>query len=146
MNRLDIVTALTLVSGYDRFVDATAEPTQAAWLYMLSPYTPEEVNEAIVKFFETPNQRPIQPANIVELIKRAKRLLPDQIAEDVRAAKARKLIAPSWPPNEQLPEQIAARLTSIRRGETIDAIEYDPTIKTNALGIEPDMKTPEAVA
>lgn len=128
MKDLDIVKLLTIASGYDRFIDASAEPTRAAWLFALAPYDPSEVQRAVLKYYEEPDRKTIQAAHVVDLIKTEKRLQPQQIEADVRSAKARQMIRADWPHNQPLPRDVAATLAAARSGENMRALPYDPSI------------------
>ena len=54
---------------------------------------------------------------LIELWKQGRRLLPHQIAADVRSAKARGLLAASHDPRVPLPVEVAERLAAVRAAD-----------------------------
>jgi hypothetical protein len=125
MTKAEVGTLLLLASGLDRFVQVGPVTTDA-WMYALSGHdvTLEQAQQACVNHYTGPDGgRPFTVAHVVALVSLDNRTALVAIEADVRSAKARGLIAKTWPARERLPENVARRLYGLRAAEREAAAE-----------------------
>ncbi len=114
MNKLETARLLTAASGFDRFMRAD-ELTTTAWQMALRDVPYELAETALVAHYSGDNaHKQLMPADILRAVSREARLLPFQVEADVRSAKARGLVAASWPRGEVLSADVRARLGELR--------------------------------
>lgn len=117
MNRLEVIKLLTIASAFDRFMRQD-EGSIAAWHAVLDRVPYELAEKAVLAHYAGPDaHRQLMPANIIRAVEREARLTPAMIEEDVRSAKARGLVAQSWPDRKLLDEDVRQRLFAARRGD-----------------------------
>lgn len=125
MDKEQVGFLLLFASGLDRFVDVN-DVTTDAWLRVLSDYdvTYEQAEKACIDHYTGPDgSRPFTVAHVVAQITANDRTATAAIAADVRSAKARGLIAKSWPERDRLPDGPRAELFRLRELERGAAAE-----------------------
>lgn len=108
---------LTIASGFDRRkVDAG---TMSAWAEALDGYSTEQVRAVIMKHFTDPDTRHkyLSIGDVLDRLEEVDRSQSREVADDVRAAKARRLIGSDWPGRQRLPADVAAKLRELREAE-----------------------------
>lgn len=130
MKPSDVADLLVLDSVLNRFASAinTSAEKAVAWAAVLNQsapgMTPDEGRELIVEHYGESSES-LTPYALVDAWKKRKRLMPKQIADDVRAAKARGLIGKGHDPRVPLPAGVMRRLMSARAEAQALAPELD---------------------
>ncbi|TFB96547.1 MULTISPECIES: hypothetical protein [unclassified Cryobacterium] len=123
MNMVEVGQVLTIASGFDRFITVD-RVTTSAWFLVLSGVDFEEAKVATVAHFIGPQAKEIfSVRHILAAVADAGRNAPAAIEADVRSAKARGLVAVSWPSRERLPELVRDALFTLRERERRSAAE-----------------------
>lgn len=118
--------------------DASVSTDRAvAWHAVLSTGAPgmtfEEAQTCVIEFYAEAGES-LTPYALIDAWKRSHRLLPRQIADDVRSARARRLIGAEWSESEPLPPSVAERLRNAReRDREQNALEHGGNAVTNAI-------------
>lgn len=116
MNLTDTAKLLAVASGFDnRNPDKVAV---TAWQAVLSEYTLEECLEAVMGHYRDSTTRHsyLTIAHILDRVEKITRSR-EQVAADVRSAKARGLLDAKWSAGAELPPDVAQKLADARRGE-----------------------------
>lgn len=114
MNKLETAQLLTVASGFDRFVRAD-ELTTTAWQMVLKRVPYKLAEAAVLAHYSGPDAtRQLMPFHVLSAVEKEARLSKALIEEDVRSAKARGLVAQSWPADELLDEDVRERLFALR--------------------------------
>jgi hypothetical protein len=142
MNIVEIARLLTAVSGFDRFV-VVDQITTDAWHSVLHPYEFTPALAAVVEHDRGPDGgKPLRPGQVEQAIKREMRLLPHQIEEDVRSAKARGLVPADWSDRDALPEIARRKLDAARAASReLFAIHTEAHAQLPAAPIDHGFKT-----
>lgn len=125
MTKKEIGTLLLFASGLDRFVQVGPVNTDA-WLRVLSGYDVSytQAEQACINHYTGPDaNRPFTVAHVVALVAADDRSAIASVEADVRSAKARGLVAASWPSRERLPELVRDALFTLRERERRTAAE-----------------------
>lgn len=122
MQLAEVGKLLAIIKSFDnRRLD---EATAMSWKLMLDREVPnatlEQATEVVLDWFSTANPY-FEVRHLVDGLKRALRLTPKQIADDVRSAKARGLIGAGHDPRQPLPVEVAERLAVARAGDRENA-------------------------
>ena len=124
----EVADLLTFNGELDRFASiAQVSPERAvAWAAVINHSAPEmtpgEAQQLVIEFYAEAGESLTSHA-LVDLWRRKHRMLPDQIATDVRVAKARGLLERSWPEREPLPGDAREALRRAREGDQVAAAE-----------------------
>lgn len=114
MNKFETAQLLTVASGFDRFVRAD-ELTTTAWQMVLKRVPYKLAEAAVLAHYSGPDAtRQLMPFHVLSAVEKEARLSKALIEEDVRSAKARGLVAQSWPADELLDEDVRERLFALR--------------------------------
>lgn len=127
MTPSDVAKLLTTASGFDnRIVD---EGNARAWYMALHEWDYRLCEQALVAHFTEPETRHryLTVGLLLDRLERDARVRGIDIETDVRAAKARGLIATDWPAKQALPPTVASRLASAREYDRQEAERYEPT-------------------
>lgn len=124
MQLAEVGKLLAVIRSFDnRKLD---ESTAMAWKMMLDRNVPDaslaQATEVVMDWFSTANPY-FEVRHLVDGLKREMRLNRAQIANDVRSAKARKIIDPSWSERDPLPWGVANRLAAARMRDRDEAAE-----------------------
>ena len=126
----DVGRIIKLDAALNRYAsDASVSTDRAvAWHAVLSTGAPgmtfDEAQACVVEFYAEAGES-LTPYALIDLWKRSRRLLPREIAADVRSARARGLVPRDWPERDPLPPEVAERLREARAGDQQAAL--DPT-------------------
>lgn len=118
--------------------DASVSTDRAvAWHAVLSTGAPgmtfEEAQTCVIEFYAEAGES-LTPYALIDAWKRSHRLLPQQIADDVRSARARGIIGREWSEREPLPPEAAEKLRNARaRDREQNALEHGGNAVTNAI-------------
>lgn len=136
MNRADTARLLTLVSGFDN--REVTDAAVLAWYSALQDVPYNDAQRYVVEHFTTAATRHdyLQVGHVLDRWESANRRRPDQIEADVRSAKSRGILDPSWPKSDPLPPDVAHELARRRLGE-VDTINR---INAQSFGL-PDKPT-----
>jgi len=129
MSKPEIGKLLLFASGLDRFVQVDAV-TVDAWFRVLSETgaTYAQGEQACINHYTGPDAgRQFTVAHVVALVAADGRSAVASVAADVRSAKARGLVAKSWPEREPLPADVRDALFTIRERERRTARELFDT-------------------
>lgn len=124
MNKTETAQLLAVASGYDRYI-AVGPLNTTAWHLTLEQVAYQPAFEAVVDWYNHDWDGKVQlhPSVILTAVQEA-RLTPDEIAEDVRAARARGIIGAEWPEKEPLTLEARSRLKAARDADRAEAIKY----------------------
>ena len=125
MTKKEIGLLLLLASGLDRFVIVNGVTTDA-WLRALEDVDVnlEQAKQACVNHYTGPDAgRQFTVAHVVALVTADNRSTAYAIEADVRSAKARDLIAKSWPARQLLPVEVRDALFTLREFERRQATD-----------------------
>lgn len=121
----EVGALLLFASGLDRFVQVDRVTTDA-WFRVLADLdvTHVQAEQACINHYTGPDaSRPFTVAHVVALVTVDNRTARLAVEADVRSAKARGLVAKSWPPRELLPERVREALFNLRYFERVAAAE-----------------------
>ena len=128
MNKREIAELLVLMSGFDRF-QVTDPVVVEAWAMIPAiQQAPVEAARTAVLAHFTGSPKPLLVADLVAALTSAGRQGREDIAADVRSARARGLIDRSWPEAQPVPDEVRARLTEIRNAERDIAMKHPPAV------------------
>ena len=114
MNKVEVGQLLTIASGFDRFVTVDRVTTEA-WFLVLGDVDYADAQRVVIEHYTGPKAKePLAVRHILEGVRVASRSTPEAIETDVRAAKARGLLEPSYPAREPLPADVKALLFAAR--------------------------------
>lgn len=114
MNKVEVGQLLTIASGFDRFVTVDRVTTEA-WFLALAEVDYSEAQAAVVAHFTGPRAKEtFSVRHVLEAARITARSTPDAIEADVRSAKARGLLEPTYPAREPLPADVKALLFAAR--------------------------------
>lgn len=118
MQLAEVGQLLAIVRSFDnRKLD---ESTAFAWKLMLDRSFPdatlEQCQAVVLDWFGTENPY-FEVRHLLDGLRKRARRLPRQIEVDVRAAKARGIIARDWPDREPLPDGVARMLEAARSAD-----------------------------
>jgi len=125
VNKTETAKLLTIASGFDR--RQVDELTAGAWASALTAYTFEQAQAAVVQHFRDPATRHeyLSIAHVLDRLERDTRARKADVEADVRSAKARGLIEPTYPANEPLPEDVRVLLFAARERDRETARVHD---------------------
>jgi hypothetical protein len=133
MNMTEVTLLNRTVAGFTRSSPSDIEA--AAWYLLLGQYKYEDAEQAVINHFSGPDKHKFfEVGYILDGIKAINRLLPNQIEEDVRSAKARGMVSQDWPAHDALPADVAGRLQAARAAVRA-ADEYTPAITSSGTDI-----------
>lgn len=118
MNKTEIAKLLTLASGFDRRVvdPLTIEAWASVPEFAAAAY--EDAKAAVLAHQVGPKRGEyLTIGHITDALRVAGRSTQSQVEADVRSAKARGLIASSWPDRELLPVGVRDALFVLRESE-----------------------------
>ena len=127
MNKTEVAKMLTLASGFDR--RKVDELTVEAWHSVPDIQTISYADAAaIVIAHQTGPQRDMYlvVGTVTDGVKYASRLMPKQIAEDVRAARGYELVGRDWSESVPIPADAREALLTLRQGEQRLAVTRFP--------------------
>lgn len=115
MQLAEVGKLLAVIASFDnRRLD---EATAMSWKLMLDREVPgaslDQATEVVLDWFSTANPY-FEVRHLVDGLKKTLRLMPKQVADDVRSAKARGLIDAGHDPRDPLPADVSARLAAAR--------------------------------
>lgn len=135
----DVGRLIKLDTALNRYAsDASISTDRAvAWHAVLSTGAPgmtfEEAQTCVIEFYADAGES-LTPYALIDAWKRSKRLLPQQIATDVRSARARGIIGREWSERDPLPPEAAEKLRNARaRDRELNALEHVSNAVTNAI-------------
>lgn len=115
MQLAEVGKLLAIIKSFDnRKLD---ESTAMAWKVMLDKHVPQatlaDAEAVVFDWFGVENPY-LEVRHLLDGLRRRLRLMPKQIADDVRAAKARGLVEKSWPRDKALPPAVREKLAAAR--------------------------------
>lgn len=121
MRTTEAAKLLTVAAGFDR--RQVTEVTATAWSAALTGYGYAECEAAVIAHHRDPATRGqyLEVRHILDRVEAHHRARTADVETDVRAAKARGLIAPSHPPREPLPTEVALLLQRARERDRQEA-------------------------
>jgi hypothetical protein len=122
MNKTEIAQMLTIASGFDRRQVDTV--TVEAWALVADIAAMDyQTGVAAVVAHQTGARAGeyLQVHHIVDYAKQSHRDSAPEVEADVRSARARRLVEPTWPVTEPLPAEIASQLLAVRNRENLAA-------------------------
>ena len=137
MNEPEVRRLLGYISaGYDNRQLSAA--TATVWTEELGDVEFEVAKQAVRNHFRKPSPRAYLSLDVLlEQVRVDTRQTPSAIEEDVRSAKARGFVEPSWPARQPLPRPVAARLAAARLDFALaaEAIEAGVVERPRALDV-----------
>ncbi|MFV0432833.1 MAG: hypothetical protein ACK5LO_02450 [Leucobacter sp.] len=139
MQLAEVGKLLAIIASFDnrRLEDSTA----FAWKMMLDRHYPDatlaECQEVVLDWFGTANPY-FEVRHLLDGLRRRRRGFSRQVEGDVRSAKARGLVAKSWPDRKPLPTDVAAKLETARQTAREVAGRYEvegPNVSPLALDV-----------
>lgn len=114
MNITEAAKLLAVAAGFDR--RQVTEVTATAWVAVLADYPYRECEHAVIEHYRDAKTRGqyLNVSHILDRVEASMRLRKRDIETDVRAAKARGLIAKTWPDDRPLTPEDAQRLQVAR--------------------------------
>lgn len=140
MRPSEVAELLIIDAGLNRFASSANQSAEkaVAWAAAINvkaeamPF--EEARELVVEHYASTSD-PLTPFALIEAWERRHRRTPAQIAADVRSAKARGIVRPTWPRNKPLLPQDAARLAEARAAERPPAELEGPNVSPLSLDV-----------
>lgn len=127
MNKTEVAKLLTLASGFDR--RKVDELTVEAWHSVpdIRAISYEDAAAAVIAHQTGPHRDMyLVVGTVTDGVKFANRLMPKQVAEDVRAARGYGLVGRDWSESEPIPAAAREALFTIRQGEQRLAVTRFP--------------------
>lgn len=149
MTPSEVADLLSLSSELDRYstADKMTRERVIAWAAVFASEAPamtfSEAQPLVIRFYGSAGES-LTAFALIELWKAGRRLLPHQIAADVRSAKARGLLAASWVGSDPLPTDVAERLSQARLDDQGKAPELSAMTDRRTLQIDVGRKVPRA--
>jgi hypothetical protein len=114
VNKREVAELLAIISGLDRFQAADRIAVEA-WSLLpdIEAATFEDAKQAVVDHF-TAGAKNLTAGDLNARLRVVNRLDKEAIAADVRSARARKLIADTWPETKPVPKFVQSRLAELR--------------------------------
>lgn len=128
MTPSEVADLLSLSVELDRYAtaDKMTKEKVVAWAAVLNAEAPGmsfgEAQQCVIRYYGTEGES-LTVYALIDLWKQGRRLLPHQIAADVRSAKARGLIDPAYSHKLPLPVEVAERLAAARAADRSSAVE-----------------------
>lgn len=124
MNVTEAAKLLTVAAGFDR--RQVTELTATAWAAALDGYRYVECERAVIEHHRDPATRTtyLTVGHVLDRVEHAARAGAADVETDVRAAKARGIIAADWPRREPLPPDAAYKLAAARDRDRQEAARY----------------------
>ncbi len=143
MIQTEVVKLLALAAGFD---NRKPDPgVAAAWWEVLRGIDYEDARQVVIAH-ATDSSEYLNVRHIVDGVKRMNRLLPSQIAADVRAARGYGFISRDWPESEPITEDVMRRLTDRRAGINQLAIDMeDASVQGEPIDLGVTLKSPDDV-
>ena len=122
MTPSEVAELLSLSVELDRYMtaDKATKEKVIAWAAVLGSEAPglsfAEAQRLVIEYYGSEGES-LTVFALIDLWKRDRRLLPHQVAADVRSAKARGLVSRDWPEGDALPAEVADRLSAARAGD-----------------------------
>lgn len=117
MNIVETGQLLTIAGGFDRFITVD-QITTTAWHTLLADTDMEAAQAAVLDFYRHwDGKGQLTVAHILDTVKQATRQSANQIAADVRAARARGLIDYDHHQSVPLPPDVAKALAEAREAD-----------------------------
>lgn len=124
MNQQQVGLLLALASGFDN--RKPSELQTAAWFEALRHVEFEEAKTVVIAHYTGESHRDYLTVGIVlDKVRELGRTNLKQVVVDVRAAKARGLLAKTWPSSEPLPRDVSVALAAMREQDRITASRYE---------------------
>lgn len=143
MDLREVKMLLGLAAGFDN--RKPDELTAAAWYEVLRIFDYEDAKQVIIAH-ATDSSEYLNVRHIVDGVKRMNRLLPSQIAADVRAARGYGFIGRDWPESEPITEDVMRRLTDRRAGINQLAIDMeDASVQGEPIDLGVTLKSPDDI-
>ena len=115
MNKAEVGKLLSVAGAFDRFIRID-DMTVTGWLILLERVPYDLAQKAVVAHYAgSDSGRQLMPFHVLQSVEVEARLSKALILEDVRSAKARGLVAESWPKDALLDEGVRERLFALRR-------------------------------
>lgn len=136
MNKSEVARLIGYISaGFDN--RKLSEATVDVWTAELADVAADDALQAVRTHFRKPSPRDYLSLDVLlEEIRVNTRQTPTAIEEDVRSAKARGFIDPSWPARQALPRPVAARLAAARLEFALAAEAIEAGVITDPKAIE----------
>lgn len=142
MTPSEVADLLSLSVELDRYstADKMTKEKVVAWAAVFAQEAPgmtfAEAQPLVVKFYGTAGES-LTPFGLIELWKDEKRMMPAQIAADVRVAKGLGFVAATHRARDPLPADVARRLADYRAGvnASLPAVEGGPNVSPLALDV-----------
>lgn len=113
---------LTLNAALDRFATASKQSADraVAWYSVFEVGAPsmtfDDARQLVIEYYADAGES-LTPYALIEAWKKSHRLLPHQVAADVRSARARRLVGEDWNEHTPLTPNLAEALRRARAGE-----------------------------
>jgi len=139
MTPSEVADLLSLSVELDRYAtaDKMTRERVVAWAAVLAAHAPSmtfaEAQALVIDYYGLHGES-LTPQRLVELWRDKKRLLPSQVAADVRTARAMGLVAAAWPTSTPVPDHVAAKLADVRSRRQAEAVELEAGAPVLALG------------
>ena len=142
MTPSEIANLLALSSTLDPYFSSKKDPDDlvAAWTAVITMQAPElsfkDARALVVEYYGSEGES-LTPYALVELWKKRNRMLPTQVAADVRVAKRLGFVGKDHPHNAPLDDGATRRLAEYRAKVNADApaIEHAPNVSPLKLDV-----------
>lgn len=141
MTPSEVADLLSLSVELDRYAtaDKMTKEKVVAWSAVFAQEAPlmtfAEAQPLVVKFYGTAGES-LTPFGLIELWKESRRMMPSQIAADVRVAKRLGLVAADHPRGGVLPDGVARRLAEYRAGVNAEMPSLEVAANSSPLKLE----------
>ena len=132
MKPSEVADLLVIDAGLNRYASSANQSADkaVAWSAAINvkaaAMTFEEARQLVVEHYAG-SDKSLTPFALFDAWLTRHRLMPKQVAADVRSAKARGLIGRDWDPRTPLPREAAGRLAAARaEAQGIPALESGP--------------------
>ncbi len=130
MTPSEVADLLSLSVELDRYAtaDKMTKEKVVAWAAVLNAEAPSmsfsEAQQCVIRYYGTEGES-LTVYALIDLWKQGRRLLPHQIAADLRSAKARGLIEKGWPESKVLPWEVRDKLAAARAADREAAAQHE---------------------
>lgn len=137
MTPSEVADLLSLSVELDRYAtaDKMTKEKVVAWAAVFAQEAPlmtfAEAQPLVIKFYGIAGES-LTPYGLIELWRESRRMMPSQIAADVRVAKRLKLVPADHPSGAALPESVARELAEYRAGVNAEI----PAIEASLDGVQ----------
>jgi hypothetical protein len=114
VNKKEVAELLVIISGLDRF-QAADRIVVEAWSLLpdIRRASFTDAQQAVIDHFTSGNKN-LSAGDLNALMRRVNRNTAEDIAADVRSARARGLVSKDWNERDPIPDDVRARLTELR--------------------------------